>query len=117
MDELQAGLLIRFDGNCAALPVPINRTAHRRVGPATEFDYLRHAIPFAMPPHDLLTPLVQLLQCLGSRIFFPYLWDEVAQNISSIIVPDQKTGRSSCGRAAASHSPFCGCSRRMSVIQ
>ncbi len=55
-------------------PAHIGLSRHALLGrKTTQLNYAHHAQPFAMHSHDLLAPLVQLLQRLKSCIFIVHV--------------------------------------------
>jgi hypothetical protein len=70
--------------------IQIDRFAHRQIAQPRKFNNAHHAMAFAMQTNNLLSPLVQLLQCLISCAFFVYAAvNQKTQEYSNIIGPDQ----------------------------
>jgi hypothetical protein len=70
--------------------IQIDRFAYRRIAQPRKFNNAHHAMAFAMQTNNLLSPLVQLLQCLISCAFFAYAAaNQKTQKYSNIIGPDQ----------------------------
>jgi hypothetical protein len=59
-----------LDRRPAAGDEQVDRLAHRRVAQSRQSSDLHHRSTPQMQPHDLLAPLVQLLQLLKSSVFF-----------------------------------------------
>lgn len=80
----------RFGGGQATCLIAIDDAEHRRVGEPNQLDNAHHTHAFAVQPHNLLSPLVKLLQCLKSCVFFVHPHPTPSQQISSnLFVPDQ----------------------------
>jgi hypothetical protein len=80
----------RFGGGQATFLVAIDDASNRRVGQPNQLNNAHHTHAFTVQPHNLLSPLVKLIQCLKSCVFFVHPHQAASQHISSnLFVPDQ----------------------------
>jgi hypothetical protein len=80
----------RANGCKSACFIQINGFANRRIAESREINYPHHPMTFAMQTHDLLSPLMQLRQCLIPCVFFVHAAvNQKTRKCSNIIGPDQ----------------------------